>query len=146
MAKSSVPSAAEVAKKWGDETPRRSTYYEKGAKDAGADWEQGASEAASNFRAALQASDIEARFRGGIRKAGAAKYQRKIVSVGVSRYGPGVTAAVPDMQANIEPFLQEIANTEIPGRKPRGDPGNYERTTKIGAALNKKRLALLATG
>lgn len=141
-----VPSAAEVAKKWGEETPRRSTYYQLGTAGAGADWEKGASESASNFKAAIQASDIEARFRGGIKKAGAAKYQRKIASVGVSRFGPGVTAAIPDMQANVADALQMIASTDIVPRKPRGDPGNYDRTTKIGNALHAQRLAKLAAG
>lgn len=141
-----VPSAAEVAKKWGEETPRRSTYYQLGTAGAGPDWEKGAIEAAENFKNAIQAADMGARFRGGVKKAGASKYQRKIASVGVARFGPGIVAAIPDMQANVADSLATIAATDIPGRKPRGDPGNYDRVGKIGDALHKNRLAKLASG
>ena len=141
-----VPTAAEVAKKWAEETPKRSTYYQQGTANAGSDWEKGASDASENFKNAIQASDMSARFRGGIKKAGAAKYQRKIASVGVSRFGPGIAAAVGDMAANVADSLSVIASTDIPTRKPRGDPGNYDRVGRIGDALHKNRLAKLASG
>ncbi|GAH65405.1 unnamed protein product, partial [marine sediment metagenome] len=33
---------------------------------------------------------------------------------------------------------------EIPDRGPRGSPGNYAIVEKVGSALHKKRLAVLA--
>ena len=146
MPKPSVPSAEEAAKKWGEETPKRASYYEKEASKAGAAWESGASGAAKAFKSALQAADIDKRFQGGIKKAGASKYERKVKEVGVSRFGPGVSAAISDMQSGVAPYLAEIANTEIPERGPRGDAGNYTRVSKIGEALHKKRIAALAAG
>jgi len=144
--KPSVPSAEESAKKWGDETPKRSGYYEKNASKAGAAWESGASGAAKAFKGAVQATDIDKRFQGGIKKAGAGKYERKVKDVGVARFGPGVSAAVGDMQSGVAPYLAEIGNTEIPERGPRGDAGNYKRVENIGNALHKKRIASLAAG
>jgi len=144
MPKPVVPSAEDVAKKWGEETPRRASYYEKNTPEAADRWESGASAAAGNYKSAVQAPDIGKRFKGGIKKAGAAKFKRKVVDVGVARFGPGVSAAVEDMKDGVDPYLAVIAATEISERKPRGDPANYKRVTEIGDALHKKRLALLA--
>jgi len=144
LPKPSVPPADEVAKKWKDETPRRASYYEKNTPPAAAAWEANASAAAPTYKSAVQATDIDKRFKGGIKKAGAGKFQRKVTSVGVARFGPGVEAAEGDMKTGVEPFLSVIAATEISERKPRGDPSNYARVKEIGDALHKKRLALLA--
>ena len=144
MTKPIVPPAEDVAKKWSEETPRRSTYYEKNTPPAAERWEAGASAAAENYKAAVQTADIGKRFKGGVKRVGAAKFRRKVESVGIGRFGPGVTAAVEDMQKGVEPYLAVIAATEIGVRKPRGDPANYDRVKKIGDALNAKRLALLA--
>jgi len=146
MAKPKIASAADIAAKWKEVTPGRSSYYESGAVGAGSDWEANAAAAAAAFKAAISAADIEQRFRGGIKRAGAAKYDRKVRDVGVGRFGPGVLAAAPDFQAGFEPYVSVIAATELPARKPRGDPGNIDRVRAISTALNKKRLALIGAG
>jgi len=146
MPKPIVPSPDEVAKKWGEETPRRATYYEKNTPEAADRWATEAGAAAENFKAAVQAADIGRKFSGGVKKAGAAKFKRKVESVGIGRFGPGVSAAVEDMKTGVDPYLPLIAATEIGARKPRGDPSNYDRVKKIGDALHAKRLAVLAAG
>ena len=144
MTKPIVPSADEVAKKWAEETPRRSTYYEKETPAAADRWATNATAAADNYKAAVQAVDIAKRFAGGIKRVGSAKFKRKVEAVGIARFGPGVSAALEDMKTGVDPYLAVIGATDIPDRKPRGDPANYERVKKIGTALNTKRLALLA--
>ena len=146
VSKMTVPPADVVAKKWGEVTPGRSGYYQTNTPAAAATWESEAQAAAGNFKAAVSAADIDKRFRGGIRKAGAAKFSRKVTEVGVGRFGPGVSAAVGDMQTGVDPYLATIAATEIPARGPRGDPANYAIVAKVGDPLHKKRLALLAAG
>jgi len=146
MPKPQVPTAEEVATKWKEETPRRSTYYEKETPLAAELWEAETIAAAANFKAAVQAADIGKRFKGGVKRVGAAKFKRKVMAVGVSRFGPGVEAAEEDMKAGVDPYLAVIAATEIGARKPRGDPSNYDRVKKIGDALHAKRLAILAAG
>jgi len=146
MVKVEVPSSADAAKKWADVTPGRSTYYESGAVGKGSKWEAEGKAAAPTFKSAMTAADIDKRFSGGIRRAGGAKYDRKVKDVGVGRFGPGVTAAKVDYEGGVGWVLAEIAATDIPGRKPRGDTGNYARSQNIGVALNKKRLAQLAAG
>jgi len=141
-----VKPLADVVKKWVDVTPARAAYYESEASVAGADWEKGATAAAAAFKAGVQAPNIEKMFTGGIKRAGAAKYERKVKDVGVSRFGPGVVAAQPDFSTGVEPMLAVIAGITLAPRAPRGSLSNYARVQAIGVELNKKRLALRAAG
>jgi len=102
--------------------------------------------AAPNYKAAVQAANIDKRFSGGLKGKGA-KYTRKVTDVGVARFGPGVSAAKADMESGMGPVVTDLQAIEIDPRKPRGDPGNYTgRSNKVGTELNKKRLARLAAG
>ena len=141
-----VKPLADVVKKWVDVTPARAGYYEIEASVAGADWEKGATAAASAYKAGVTAPNIEKMFVGGIKRAGAAKYERKIKDVGVSRFGPGVIAAEKDFSDGVGPMLSTIAGITLAPRQPRGALANYGRVQAIGVELNKKRLALRAAG
>lgn len=141
-----VKSLTEVRDKWLDVTPGRAGYYEKEASVAGSDWEKGAADASGAFKAGISAANIESLFKGGIKRAGAAKYERKVKAVGVARFSQGVSAAGPDFEAGVSPFLDEIAKITLPARQPRGSEANYARVRDIGTALHKKRLALRAAG
>ena len=141
-----VKSATDTAAKWADVTPGRSAYYEKYAVPAGDEWASNTQAAAGTFKAAISAADIEKRFAGGVRRVGGAKYSRKVKDVGVARFGPGVTAARPDYELGVSPFLDEIAKVVLPARAPRGDPRNLERVGVIAKALAAKRLTLRAAG
>jgi len=138
-----VPSSDEVSKKWGEVTPGRAGYYEAKTPAAGPIWESNTIAAKSTFKTAVSAAGIENRFAGGVKRAGAAKFSRKVTAVGVGRFGPGISAAVEDMKSGVEPFLSVLAAIEIPDRGPRGDAGNYAIVQKVGDPLHKKRLALL---
>jgi len=141
-----VPPAAEVADKWKDVTPARSTYYEKETPAAADYWFERATKSEGVYKAGVTVAGIEKRWSGGIKRVGAAKFSRKVLAVGVARFGPGVEAARDDMLAGIEPYIAELGVIDLPERKPRGDPGNLERVRKIFTALHKKRLAVLAAG
>lgn len=137
-----VPSAADIAKKWAEETPRRSTYYEANTPGAADRWEAETVAAKGNYKAAVADPKIGDRFAGGV-KGQAEKFKRKVEAVGITRFGPGVTAAESDMASGFSPFADELAKISVPDRKPRGDPANYLIVQKIGEPLHKKRLALL---
>jgi hypothetical protein len=141
-----VKSAADVAAKWAEQTPGRSAYYESGVKGAGSDWETNTKAAAANFKAAVSAGNIDKMFLGGVAKAGAAKYTRKAVDVGVGRFSSGVTAGKVDYQSGIEPMLATIAGLTLPARAPRGSESNLARVRAISMALHAKRLAERAAG
>jgi len=142
----SIGSATDIAKKWVDVTPGRASYYEAGVKVAGPAWESGALGAGSNYKLAMSAADIGKRFLGGIKKAGAAKYQNKASTLGVERFPTGVRAAESDFDVGFSPYRDVIDGMEVPDRKPRGDLSNYKIGEKIGDALFKKRIAMLGAG
>ena len=144
MGKITVKSAAEVAQKWADVTPGKASYYEVEAPAAAEEWERATAAAGAVYKAGIAVAGIEKRFVGGVKRAGAAKFRRKVTDVGVSRYGPGVGAAKADMEAGFAPYRDVLDGMDIPDRGPRGSPGNYAIVEKVGTALHKKRLAVLA--
>jgi len=146
MAKAKIRSVEEIAAKWKEITPGRRAYYEAGIKDPLEDWETNTALAQAAYKAAVGAADIGARFLGGVKRAGTAKWKRKAMAVGPDRFASGVEVAEEDFKTGFAPHQAVIAATDIPDRKPRGDPGNYERSKKIGTALYQKRLALIGAG
>jgi len=146
MVKLIVPDLPDIVAKWVEETPRRAAYYERETPKAAERWEERARGAGPTYKSAVTAPDIEKRFTGGIKRVGAAKFRRKVLAVGVARFGPGVTAAKEDYDAGFGPYVDVLKVIDVPARKPRGDPANYDRVRVIGTELNKKRLALLAAG
>jgi len=134
----------DIARKWGDVTPGRAVYYESGVRNPKKDWELETVAAAATYKSAVQNPAIDKLFTGGVKRAGKAKWQRKAVDVGVSRFGPGVSAAVEDYKRGFAPYAEEMAKIEIPPKKPRGSSENLKRVEAIMDALHKKRLALMA--
>ena len=141
-----VKSATEVADKWAQVTPGRQQYYQAGAEGAGQDWETNTGAAKANFQAAVSAGNIGNLFAGGVKRAGAAKYTRKVKEVGAARFASGVTAGKVDYASGIEPMLATLAGLTLPARAPRGSESNLARGRAIAVALNQKRLALRAAG
>ncbi len=141
-----VKSAADIAAKWGRVTPQRSADYEAGASGAGAKQNAAAIAAAAAYQNAVSSGSNKAMFIGGLKRAGAEKYNRKVAGVGKDRFGSGVQAAVQDMQTGMAPMVEAIAAVTPPARAPRGDVANQQRSVVYQVALNKKRLALRSAG
>lgn len=135
-----------AAKKWGEVTPGRSAYYLAGVTAPTKDWATEAAAAAASFKAAVSAGDIDRRFSGGVKRAGTAKWKRKAEEVGYTRFGPGVSAAIPDYQTGVAPFFDEISRVSLPPRQPRGSDANIERVRAVAKALAAKRIALKTAG
>lgn len=141
-----IKSAADIAAKWVRVTPQRQADYEAGAVNAGAKQNANAIAAVKAFTGAVTSGNIGNLFVGGLKKAGADKYNRKVKDVGVQRFGPGVQAAQGDMASGMAPMVETIAAVTPPARAPRGDISNRARSEVYQVALNKKRLALRAAG
>lgn len=139
-----VKSASEIATKWAEVTPARAAYYEVEAPAAGAEWEANTVAAGGTYKAGVSVAGIQDRFVGGVKRAGAAKFARKVKDVGVARYAPGVAAARGDFAAGFADYAALLDGMEIPDRGPRGSLTNYAIVQKVGDALHKKRLAVLA--
>jgi len=141
-----IKSAADIAAKWARVTPQRSADYEAGAVGAGAKQNTNAIAAAKAYTGAVTSGNIGSLYIGGLKKAGADKYNRKVKDVGVGRFSAGVTAAQPDMASGMAPMVEAIAAVTPPARAPRGDISNRARSEVYQVALNKKRLSLRAAG
>ena len=137
-----VPSADAIAKKWKEEAPKRATYYQAETPAAADTWEANTKAAKATYKASLLVSKIEERFAGGV-DGQAGKFKRKVVDVGVDRYGPGIEAAESDMRDGIGPYRDVLDGLEVPDRKPRGDPANLKIVEKIFKQLHAKRLSVL---
>lgn len=141
-----VKSAAQIAEKWGRVTPGRATEYASETPSAAAEWEAKTLASKAAFQGAVTAGNIGDMFAGGVRKAGAAKFSRKVTDVGVNRFGTGVTAAIADMQSGMDPMVATIASITPPARQPRGSAANIQRVSVYADALHAKRLSLRAAG
>ena len=137
-----VTSATDAAQVWVDGARQRAGRYGANAPAAAQDWATNAAAAASTFKSAVSAPNIDKMFAGGIAKAGASKYQRKTAGVGKDRYPGGVAAAQADYASGVGPYLDTIKGVTLPAKKMRGDPGNLDRVKAIATALNAKRIAL----
>lgn len=132
--------------KWTENASRASGEYATNAEAASSEWASKTQAAADTYGQAVSAAGIKIRFQRGVAKAGAEKYARKIRDVAANRFSGGVSAAAQDYNAGASPYYQTIAGLTLSARKPRGDPGNYNRVQEIGKALNAKRLAMLGAG
>lgn len=130
-----------IAKKWADVTPGRSAQYEQGVKSPKESWAQSAIAAKDAYEAGISDSIARGARESGIQAAGDAKWQRGAVTKGVSRFGPGVRAALQDYSTGFAPYQSVIAGTPLPPRGPKGDPRNYDRARAMGEALHSAKVS-----
>lgn len=138
-----VKSVAVAAEKWDSNAARAADSFASEALAAASVWEANTKAAKENYNKAITASGIADRFLGGVTRAGAAKFARKIVDVAKDRFASGIHAAKSDYAEGVQPFLDTIANLSLSKRAPRGDIANYDRVAQVGKALTAKRLAQL---
>lgn len=134
------------AQKWSTNAGNSSGEYATNAIAAGDRWAAATVAAAQTYQQAVTSGNIGERFRRGVQKSGASKYTSRITEHGASRYSQGVAAAQADWTSGFSPYAQTIAGLTLTPRRPRGDPGNYQRVQQVGQALNARRLALLGSG
>jgi hypothetical protein len=131
-----IKSTAEIAAKWSSVTPTRTSFYESGIKSPTVDWAKATAAAEATYKTAVTEAANAGRFAKGVNIAGTSKWQRKAVTVGAGRWGPGVSVAGPDYLAGFAPYRDAIEKIVLKPRFPKGDPRNYERVQQIGTALN----------
>lgn len=130
-----VKDVGTIAKKFVRNAGAASGDYTEGVKGAGAAWEQGARDGAQNYKDGVAQASAAGRFEKGIAKAGAGKYVHKASTLGPQRYSTGVAAAEGEFAKGMGPVLQTIAGVSLPPRRPKGDPGNMQRSAAVAAAL-----------
>jgi len=126
---------SEIAAKWARVAPTRQEDYLKGVQSPRVAWEAGATAADAAWKAGTTAAVAGGRFTAGVRAAGNAKWQRKAIELGPSRFATGTQAAAPDFEKGFGPYRAVIESTTLPPRRPKGDPGNIDRVRAMAAAL-----------
>jgi hypothetical protein len=134
-----VKSAAAIAEKYARVAATRQSDYEDGVKDPGVDWQHATEQAAGSYESGVQEAITAGRFQRGVAKRGTDGWRNKVVTVGASRWAPGVRAAQSDMEAGMTPIVAVIERTQLPPRGPRGDPRNLERAAAMARALSEAR-------
>lgn len=125
-------------------------FAQRGAAAAG-DYSSGVNGTTDQAERAIAAKDAfvagmnDAIARGareaGLTKAGTSKWKSKALSLGVQRFGPGITAAQGDYSTGVKPYLDTIAGLDLPVRGPKGSPENLERVRVVNEALRNKKIA-----
>lgn len=136
-----IRSAADIARKWADVTPRRDADYKAGVSAPMRDWEMETLAAEDRFEAGIQDAIARKAFGSGVSRAGTEKWRRGALEKGVNRWGPGVRVAQGDFEKGFAPFRDVIERTDLPPRRRTGDPANIERVAVLAAALHAAKIA-----
>lgn len=133
-----VASATEVAAKWSSRTPNASADYKKGVEGAGGRWQAAVDQGEQAYSVGVNSAIANDLYTKGVSgKAG--KYVTKASTVGVTRFGPGVQAAVTDFQTGIGKVLGVISGLTLPPRA--GVGNNMGRAQMVADALHAAKLA-----
>jgi len=135
-----VKSLGETAERWTRRTAAASPDYQRGVETTSKDWSGAAVAAGPSYRQAVTAAAAAGRFEKGVTKAGTAKWKKNTVEKGPARYAQGAAVAGPEFQAGIGPYLELIGRTDLPARRPAGDPSNIGRITPITQALHTLKM------
>jgi len=136
----SIKPLDQIAEKFITVTPGRSSYYESGVTNPTKDWETETKKAEASYEQGVQGAIGRKAFGKGVSKAGTGKWKSKASTLGVQRWGPGVSAAADDYKSGFSPYHDTISKTTLAPRYPVGDPRNYARVSDIGNALHKKKI------
>ncbi len=135
-----VPSIGDVSAKWQRRASAASQDLIAGINRAATAWAPATEAAAGRwFEGVTQANGRDA-FAEGVRSAGNEKWLRKSRALASQRYGAGVVAGAGDYSSGFAPFLQVIAALDLPERGVRGSETNFDRSARVGRALNAARL------
>lgn len=135
-----VKDAAASAAKFTANAGVAQTAYVAGVTSAAPTWLANTAAAANTWSQGVQEAAQSGRFAAGINQAASLKYQARATSVGPSRYSTGVQTAGPAWQTGVTPYLQTIANLNLPPRQPKGSPANAQRSSMVAAALRAKKV------
>lgn len=133
-----VPSATDVAAKWSTRTPNAANDYNKGVQAAGGRWQAAVDAGEPAYSVGVNSAIANHLYTAGT--AGkASKYVTKASTVGTTRFGPGVQAAVADFQTGIGKVLAVIGAITLPPRA--GVGNNMARAQAVADALHAAKLS-----
>ncbi len=131
---------ATFAKKYVARAQVATDDYKAGIQNPHAPQAEAAIAANDSWKAGLQSAFTRDAFVRGLEAAGTAKWQRKSLGPGATRYAPGVAAAEADYARGFEPIAAAISAVDLPPRFPRGDPRNNARVLAVDAAARAAKV------
>ena len=136
----SVKAAAASAQKYVTAAQNAGPAYTAGVSNAGGKWAANTAASAPAYAAGVQTAITNGRYAAGVNATSQNKYQTRASTVGVQRYPQGVAGAQQAWQNATTPYLNTIANLNLPARQPKGSPANYQRVQAVGDALRAQKL------
>ena len=130
----------QIAEKYTSVTPGRASFYASGVANPKADWETNTKAAAGNWASGVQAAIGKQLFAKGVTSAGTGKWQKKATTIGVDRWGAGVSAAGDDYKNGFSKYHGVLTSLKTTPRKETGNPANYTIVQQIGDALHKAKV------
>lgn len=109
--------------------------YRDGVQAAGPEWESRTVESEANFEAGVQQAIADKRFGRGVRGSGQ-KFQVNAVTLGVPRYGPGVTQAKEAWARGVQPAIDALKALTLPPKGPKRSPQNMQRAQAVVTTLS----------
>lgn len=135
-----VKDAASAASKFVQRAQAAAPDYQKGVTGAGNTWAAHSAAAADSWGAGVQAAVANGRYSKGVTRVGGGKWEAAATGKGAQRYPQGVAGAGPAWQASTGPYLDTISSLNLPPRRPKGDPANFQRAQMVADALRKKKV------
>lgn len=123
-----------LAKKFVRNASAAGPDYTSGVQAAGQDWATNTAAAEDNYKVGVQQAAADGRFGRGVAAAGAAKYVNKASTLGAQRYPTGVAAAEGDWAKGVQPHLDMMKGLNLPPRRAKGDPSNFQRSQVVAQA------------
>jgi hypothetical protein len=135
-----VKDAAASAKKFVTRAQAAGPDYTAGVQNAGAKWAASTKASADAWQQGVTQAAASGRFAAGVTPASTNKFQTRASTVGAQRFPQGVASSGDAWATNTQPFLNTIANLNLPPRQPKGSAANYQRVQAVGDALRAKKL------
>jgi hypothetical protein len=132
-----IRDTASLAQKYRTRAGAAQGDYKSGVEGAGADWEAGAKAGEGNYEAGVQEAIGKKRYGRGVSAAGASKYVKNAVDLGVARYPTGVAQGTDAWQRNVQPSLDKLKSLQLPPKGPKGSPQNQQRAAMVALELRK---------
>ena len=136
-----VKDANRSAAKWQERTSGATSAYIEGVQNPKQDWQQATAAASENYKAGIAKSNARDGFKKGVMGVDSSKQMNAAVSKGAPRFASGVAAGTPEYAQAIAPFLNVLANVNLPPRGPKGDPSNLARVGAVNAAQHAAKLS-----
>lgn len=135
-----IRSLAHIVAKYGRVTPGKAREFEEGVRSPKQDWQTETLDATDAWENGVTAAIARGSFAAGVDRVGTAHWQDMSVRKGAGRFRQGVEIGIPLYQRNFAPFRDVIAGTDLPPRRPVGDPANLDRVRVIAEALHSERI------